>query len=232
MTYKQKWIVWVAAAGVVAAAALAWSPWRQTASDADAASASNAQGSTSGTGPLVVTPPSSSAAATAAGMGQATVAPVNPLDTMVQPVFRATAQGDLALDAQTRVDVERIHSLYERDEALARLKEASGSLPAHAQRELDALYQQYAQYSQAVAQTYPPGQGGETVDDAARQLEGLHELREQYFGADKAAALFGEEERISRELLALMRQSKDPRLSLEDKAVQAQEAWKKAHPQP
>lgn len=228
MMHKKNWIVWAAAAGVVAAAALAWAPWRAGSPEAAAPSV---QGGTTGAGPLVVAPPlSPSTAASAAGTGGAAEASVNPLDMMVQPVFRATAKGDLALDAQTRIDVERIESLYGRDEALARLKDASGALPDKAQRELAELYQQYAQYAQAVAQTYPPGQGGETIDDAARQLNGLHDLRQQYFGAERADALFGEEERISRELLALMRQSKDQNLSLEEKAAQAQEAWKKAHP--
>ncbi len=230
MIGKKNWIVWVAAAGAVAAAALAWAPWGPSSPDAGPAAPLSATTSAP-VGPLVVAPLSSPAAASTAGTGHDAAASVNPLDTMIQPVFRATAKGDLALDPQTRVDVERIHALYERDEALARLKEASAQLPDQARRELDELYQQYAQYSQAVAQTFPPGQGGETLDDAARQLSGLHELRQQYFGADKAEAMFGEEERVSRELLVLMRQSKDPKLSLQDKATQAQEAWKQANPQ-
>ncbi|RZL11323.1 MAG: hypothetical protein EOP40_03160 [Rubrivivax sp.] len=228
MMHKKNWIVWAAAAAVAVAGALAWAPWRAGSPDAAAPAA---PGVTAGAGPLVVAPAlSSSAAVGATGTGREAEAAVNPLDTMIQPVFRATATGGLALDAQTRIDVERIESLYERDEALARLNEASGALPDKARRELAELYQQHAQYAQAVAQTYPPGQGGESIDDAARQLNGLHELRQQYFGAERAEALFGEEERISRELLALMRQSKDPGLSLEEKAAQAQEAWKKAHP--
>lgn len=221
----------------LAAGLLTWAPW-QPASPGSVASAASAQAgslATGAPGPLVQPPqsPMPDEAASAALAQGAQLAPVNPLDTMIMPVFRATAQGDLALDAQTRVDVERIQALFEGDEALGKLQDASAPLPDKARRELRELYAQYAQYSQAVARAFPPGQDTESLDDAARQLAGLHELRQQYFGVERTEALFGEEEKTSRELLALMRQSKDTGLSMQDKAAQAQDAWKKNQsPQP
>lgn len=156
--------------------------------------------------------------------------PVSPLDTMILPTFRATDKGTLVMDQQTRQDVERIHALFPRDEALARLDIQASTLPAQAQRELRALYQQYNQYAQAVAQTYPPGLSNGTLEEAAQQLKGLHDLRQQYFGAEGAQALFGEEEKTSQELLELMRKQTDPKLSLEEKAELAQAEWQKRHP--
>lgn len=153
--------------------------------------------------------------------------PASPLDTMILPTFRANSQGTLAMDQQTRLDVERIHALFPREEALIKLDKQSSGLPDQARRELMALYQQFSQYTQAVAQTYPPGLSNGTLDEATQQLKGLHDLRQQYFGPERAEALFGEEERTSQELLALMRKQADPRLSLEERAEQAQEEWKR-----
>ena len=156
--------------------------------------------------------------------------PASPLDTMILPTFRATNKGTLVMDQQTRQDVERIHALFPRDEAQARLDIQSSALPAQAQRDLKALYQQYNQYAQAVAQTYPPGLSNGTLEEATQQLKGLHELRQQYFGAEGAEALFGEEEKTSQELLELMRKQPDPKLSLEEKAELAQAEWQKRQP--
>lgn len=164
-------------------------------------------------------------------MGTATQArSANPLDNIVQPVFKVNAQGALLINPTTGVDVERLLALNTRDEAAAKLAVLSKDLPEQAQRELKELHQQYVQYGQAVAQTYPPGLNVDSVDDAARQLEGLHALRQQYFGPERAEQLFGEEEKTARELMALMRQQNDPMMALDDNATQAQDAWKKAHP--
>ena len=151
--------------------------------------------------------------------------PASPLDTMTLPTFRATDKGALVMDQQTRQDVERFHALFPRDEALARLDIQASTLPAQAQRDLKALYQQYSQYAQAVAQAYPPGLSEGTLDEAAAQLKGLHDLRQQYFGAEGAEALFGQEEKTSQALLELMRKQTDPKLSLQEKAELAQAEW-------
>ncbi|HEX5355566.1 MAG TPA: lipase secretion chaperone [Aquabacterium sp.] len=153
--------------------------------------------------------------------------PASPLDTMILPTFRATSHGDLAMDQQTRLDVERIYALFPRDEARAKLESQSADLPAQAQRELKDLFQKYAQYAQAVAQTFPPEQNSGSLEEAARQFNELKALRRQYFGDEQAQSLFGEEEKTAQELLALMRKQTDPKLSLEEKAEQAQAEWKR-----
>lgn len=154
----------------------------------------------------------------------------SPLDSMAAPVFKANSHGDLQIDPQTRVDVERVHALYQRDEALQKLAEFSMGLPAKAQRDLHDLYQQYAQYAQAVAQTYPPGLNIGTVDEARGQLRGLHELRQQYFGVEGAKAMFEQEEETSVKLIELMARNTDASLSMPEKAEQAQEAINKSRP--
>lgn len=228
---RQHWWTALALAGTVAVGGLAW--WHFKAPPpADTVAHT---GTEAGSPWLSQVVPGTDNTATriASGLGASGVQPAepyNPLDHMVPPTFKANKDGTLAMVPQTRVDVERLHALYPRDEALAKLDAFSQGLPDQAKRELKDLFQQYAQYSQAVAQTYPPGLSLNSVDDAARQLEGLHDLRQQYFGAERAEALFGEEEKTSRELVALMRQQNTPGMSLEDKATQAQSAWKKAHP--
>lgn len=170
--------------------------------------------------------PSAHAASGASAQPSAT-RPASPLDSMILPTFRITPQGHLATDQQTRLDIERIYALFPRDEARAKLDSQSSSLPDQAQRELHNLFQQYTQYAQAVTQTFPPEQNTGALDDAERQFSGLKALRRQYFGEDMAQALFGEEEKTAQELLDLMRKQADPKLSMEEKAEQAQAEWKK-----
>lgn len=215
----------LAAVTLLAVAMLAWAAWGPGSSAGGGATGTPVP--SSGAGLQAARLASVGGAASGVGTVPPQTAPFNPLDHVALPVFRATPQGDLLLDAQTRADVERIHGLYERDEALARLNEGADQLSPKAQRELRALYLQYVQYSQAVTQAFPAGQGGTSLDEAARQWSGLHDLRVQYFGAERAEAMFGEEEKTARELLALMRQAKEPGVSLEEKAAAAQEAWKK-----
>jgi Proteobacterial lipase chaperone protein len=150
--------------------------------------------------------------------------PFNPLDTTELPTFRATPQGKLVVDVQTRNDIERMVALFAQDNGLQRLALQSADLPEQAQRELRDLYQRYLQYSQAVTQSIPQGQG--TLDEAAQQLKILHELRAQYFGAEQAEVMFGAEEATAADLMALMRKQTDPKASLEERAIQAQELLK------
>ena len=161
--------------------------------------------------------------ADAVNAGQPTT---SPLDSMAAPVFRATQLGALVIDPQTRTDVERVYALYQRDEAMQKLAAFSAELPAKAQRELRDLFQQYAQYAQAVAQTFPPDQNVSSTEEVSRQLKGLHDLRQQYFGVDGARVMFEQEEETSAKLISLMSQNKGSGLSLSDKAEQAQEAIK------
>jgi Proteobacterial lipase chaperone protein len=176
------------------------------------------------TQPQVAVAEASAQAASNPGEAQ----PFNPLDTTELPTFRATPQGKLVVDVQTRNDIERMVALFAQDNGLQRLALQSADLPEQAQRELRDLYQRYLQYSQAVTQSIPQGQG--TLDEAAQQLKILHDLRAQYFGAEQAEAMFGAEEATAAELMALMRQQTDPNASLEERAIQAQELLKKDPP--
>ena len=173
--------------------------------------------------PGAVAPTDRASDANTVNAGQPTT---SPLDSMAAPVFRATQLGALVIDPQTRTDVERVYALYQRDEATQKLAAFSADLPAKAQRELRDLFQQYAQYAQAVAQTFPPDQNVSSTEEVSRQLKGLHDLRQQYFGVDGARVMFEQEEETSAKLINLMSQNKGSGLSLSDKAEQAQEAIK------
>ncbi|RZI85728.1 MAG: hypothetical protein EOP38_03970 [Rubrivivax sp.] len=225
---RRNWWVMLALATALVVAGLAWMPFK--ANDAQAPAQANSASSPSQASPWSLNTQgdatTSGLAGASAAVDTARAAPT-PLDNIAPPIFRAKPNGDLVLDGQTRTAVERVHALYPRAEALTKLESFAQNLPESARRELKDLYQQYAQYDQAVAQTYPPGLAVDTIDEAAKQLDGLHKLRQQYFGAERADALFGQEEAISQQLLAQMRQHQDPKLSLPEMAEQAQEALKK-----
>jgi len=50
----------------------------------------------------------------------------------------------------------------------------------------------------------------------------LHSLRESHFGPEIATAFYGNEEKLSRELIELMRLEKDKSLTMSEKADRAQ----------
>jgi hypothetical protein len=152
----------------------------------------------------------------------------SPLDTMQPPVCRADGQGHLAVDMQTKNDIERIYALYQGDEAQSKLTACAAGLPANAQRELKDLFQNYSQYAKAVAQAYPPADGETNIDDAKKQFKGIQNLRRQYFGEDTAKALFAQEEEITRDLLGRIEANKDPKMSFEEKINKAQEDQNKS----
>jgi hypothetical protein len=152
----------------------------------------------------------------------------SPLDTMTAPVFRANEQGDLIIDSQALADIERINAVYGRQEALDKLASYSQDLPPQARQELRNLSQRYDQYSQALTQAVPhtTSDDNPTIDDIAQQLHTLHELRQNYFGAD-ANAMWGQEEEATEKMIALMRQM-DPSMPLHERAAMAQSALTKA----
>lgn len=223
MTRKKWWLMSAVTATLMVAGLWSLSP---TPSTSHSAHTQDGVASWFGRGSPTPAQPASDAATAGLARTEATK-PASPLDTMILPTFRATAKGGLAIDQQTRLDVERIYALFPRDEAQAKLESQSSELPDQARRELKDLFQKYAQYAQAVTQTFPPEQNTGALDDAARQFNGLKDLRRQYFGEELAQTLFGEEEKTAQELLELMRKQSDTKLSLEEKAEQAQEDWKK-----
>ena len=147
----------------------------------------------------------------------------SPLDTVRPPVFRANGQGHLIIDPQTRGDVERVHALYAHDDGLKRLEAFSAELPDTAKRELKDLYQQWAQYAQAVMQAFPVESSSDSLEEARHQLAGLKQMRQQHFGPERTRLMFGEEEEVSEELLNRIEANKEPKLSLDDKVKQAQD---------
>jgi hypothetical protein len=163
-------------------------------------------------------------AATAAG-GPASgpgAAGSSPLANVAPPVFRLTPQGRLQVDEQTRADIERVAALHGRDEALARLDEASRSLGEAARREARALYEQLVQYEQALATALSSEPEHPGIADARRQLQLMQALRAQHFG-ERAADLFGAEEALQQRLLDDAEEAMRTRgLSLEEAIGQAQ----------
>jgi len=152
----------------------------------------------------------------------------SPLDTMQPPIFRANSHGDLTIDTQTKNDVERMVALFHGDEALRKLDEFSANIPAKARQELKDLFQNYSQYAQALAQALPPAQSTGTFEEARQQFKVAKELRAQYFGPEKANAMFGEEEAITQNLLTNVESNKDPKMTLNEKIIKAQEEMNKS----
>lgn len=124
----------------------------------------------------------------------------SPLANVAPPVFRLTPQGRLLVDEQTRADIERVAALHGRDEALARLDEATRPLGEAARREARALYEQLVQYEQALTTALASEPEHPSIADARRQLQLMQSLRAQHFG-ERAADLFGAEEALQQRLL-------------------------------
>lgn len=152
----------------------------------------------------------------------ASAPPTSPLDHVAPPVFKAHARGGLLVDPQAGVDMERLNALYERDQALQKIAEATQGLPPQAQREARELYEQHAQYSRALSHALGPPSESPTLDEARQQLKVLRDLRAQYFG-ERAEALFGLEEALQQRLLDDAAEAmRTQKLSLEEAVGQAQ----------
>jgi lipase chaperone LimK len=156
-------------------------------------------------------------------------APRPPLDGMAPSHFHADSAGKLVSNSSTRNELERLVALNTPQEARAQLQQLAKTLPPAAARELNDLYAHYTQYSTALVQAFPPGVAPANEAEALKQLDGLHALRVEHFGAETADALYGAEEKTARQLIELMRAQNDPKLTLEQKAQLAQEAMSK-HP--
>jgi hypothetical protein len=127
--------------------------------------------------------------------------PRSPLDSVALPLFRSS-QGHVVINAQARIDMERVALLYGRDEALSRLDAATQDMGPQAQREVRELYQQFMQYNEALATALPQSTADQvTLDEARRELQDVKELRVQYFGAAKAEQMFAQEEAMQQQLL-------------------------------
>lgn len=146
----------------------------------------------------------------------------SPLANVAPPVFRLTPQGRLLVDEQARADIERVAALHGRDEALARLDEATRPLGEAARREARVLYEQMVQYEQALTTALASEPEHPGIADARRQLQLMQALRAQHFG-ERAGDLFGAEEALQQRLLDDAEEAMHKRgLSLEEAIGQAQ----------
>ncbi|HKQ12965.1 MAG TPA: lipase secretion chaperone [Steroidobacteraceae bacterium] len=148
---------------------------------------------------------------------EATVAQTN------DKTFRVNASGRLVLDEQTRLNMEALFARSERAQLAEAKQQAIEPLPAAASAQAAELLEHYDNYQQAQRQAYPPGVAPSTEEAALAELDGLHALRVAHFGQIVARALYGEEEAVSRKLVELMRLEKDQSLTMEEKAVRAQQ---------
>ena len=147
----------------------------------------------------------------------------SPLSTMTPPVFAADSRGKLVLNADTHANLEKL-LLEENPETLAaNLDKAAKNLPPQAAAELKVLSGQFQQYAKAQTHTIPPETAPETEPERLKLLDSLHALRVSYLGTEAAQAMFGEEEAMTRKLIALMAAQDDPNLTSEQKAERAQE---------
>jgi len=153
----------------------------------------------------------------------ATIAPPTEAeDAYLGETFNVNAAGVLIVDRRAQVTLEQLYALYTPEQQAQRLRELEQTLPRAAHSRVSELLEQYKQYSVAAKQNFPPGAAPANEDDALVQLEGLSALRVAHFGQDAAQGLFGEDEKINRQLLTLMRLEKDESLTVEERAEQAQ----------
>jgi hypothetical protein len=137
-------------------------------------------------------------------------------------VFRASPTGELIIDEKTRINMEELIAQSGLERLFDAVQEQTQHLPPVAARQAEELAQKFVQYQQAQRQTYPPSETSVTEDDAIRELEGLHALREVHFGTEIARGLYGREEAIAREMIEVMRIENDASLTTEEKLARAQ----------
>ena len=136
--------------------------------------------------------------------------------------FQMDAKGNIVVDEQARLNIEKLYALNEPGERAKKHRELEESLPPAANRELTTLMARYDTYQEAQLQAFPPGQELSSAAAGLAQLDALHELRVQHFGATVADGFFGAEEKLQRELLMKMSMDKDRNLTLDQKAARAQ----------
>ena len=157
---------------------------------------------------------------------RASSAPASPLDAVAPPLCRTTERGDLVIDPQTREEVELVAALYTPEKAIAKLAEACADRPPKAAQEMKNLYRQFVQYSQSIRQTFPPDEQVAIPVEKLEEvlLKGMHDLRVQYFGAERACAMYCEEEELTRRMLALAidYKQRNPKATTEEAVGHAQ----------
>lgn len=161
----------------------------------------------------------------------AATAPTTDEEDPTKITFKADDKGRMVTNEKARLNLEKLYALYTPEERQKKLDELSEGLPAAAARDLADLMERYVNYDSAQRQTFPPGQDLATPEEGFNVIDGMHNLRVQYFGADVASAFFGKEEKIQRELLRLMSLEKDGSMTIEEKAERAQAMYQTQMPE-
>lgn len=223
-----KWIGLSIAAACAVVAVLAW---QRTPSSDPADAAASGKKPVSGwfqaqTGASAAQDPSVLGPGMGPGTGSAGKGK-SPLDSVAPPQFKVDAQGQLEMNSQTRDGIEQLASLYEREQAQAKMTEATQGLPAGAQRAAQDLLQRYQQYMQALRQAFPPQQQEHmSLQQAKDDFDKLQQVRKQYLG-EAADALWARDDAVTRTLLnhAGEFMAKDPKLSLAEASQMAQDRY-------
>lgn len=143
-------------------------------------------------------------------------------------MFKADAAGNLIVKERTRINIEKLSWLYTPEELQQKLGVIERTLPPSAYRQLVDLMDRFKNYSLAAKQAYSPETAPATVEEAIAQHEGLQALRRAHFGDETAEGMFGREERLSGKLLEFMSLEQHKGLTLEEKAMKAQEMLSKS----
>jgi len=145
--------------------------------------------------------------------------------------FQADDKGRMVNSERARLNLEKLYALYTPAERQQKLEELQATLPAAAARDLADMMERYINYDAAQKQTFPPGSDLASPEEGLNVIDGMHNLRVQYFGADAANSMFGKEEKIQRELLRLMSLEKDGSMTIEEKAERAQAMYQNQMPE-
>lgn len=139
-----------------------------------------------------------------------------------RPMFRADAQGRLVHDEHTRLQVEKLLALHDAAEVQRIVEAEAAGLPAAAVAQARELVERFEAWQTAQRLAFAPGVAPQVPEEGLAQLQALQALRASHFGAERAQAMFGEEDAVTRRLLQLMQQETDTRLSMEERAMRAQ----------
>jgi hypothetical protein len=213
---------------VVAAAAIALWLWPQPATETVAESTPGP----AATSPFSAAPGAPAAESTAPSIFTPGDLPPGPMtqeeEEYLGEKFNLDAKGNLVMDVRARNTLEKLYALYTPEQQAQRLQELSQELPPAAYGRVVELLERWKEFSVATKQALPPGEPVSSAEEALVQLETLSSLRVTHFGQEAAQGMFGEEEKLNRQLLALMRLEKDESLTMEEKAQRAQELISKS----
>jgi hypothetical protein len=140
-------------------------------------------------------------------------------------IFESDASGRLVLDERMRLAVEALVSLNPAEAVPALVDAEVQGLPPAAAEAARELALRFDTYQQAQRAAFEPGQAPLVPEDGLAELDALVALRTSYFGADAARRMFGGDEAVTRRLLQLMAEDRATTLTIEQKAIRAQQRY-------